>query len=290
MQLSERNSDHVAPHNNTTEHDKNRKRPKFALIGGIIGAIAITIYIVTAIYPSRLFSQVQDQDPVQQQPVLYNAHPTVAASLLKTTSMMLYHNSNVVWSRLFKQMGKPYAKPALQLFEDTVAAAGCGYALPVTGCFYCVKDKAIYLDLAFFAAAKKKSPISADLVEAYLVGRQAAHHVQDLLGITAKVQALRNKLAPADYEKLAEKMEYQADYYAGLWLKNTYKHRLDLSDMELAVSITTQTSADLAPLQDRMQPETFTFNAISKHSSWLYDGYSGGSFKKGDIFTEGELQ
>lgn len=290
MQLSGKNSDHVAPHNNTTEHDKNNKRPKFALIGGIIGIIAIAIYIITAVYPSRLFSQVQDQDPVQQQPVLYNAHPTIAASPLKTTSMVLYHSSDVVWSRLFKQMGKTYTKPALQLFEDTVAAEGCGYALPVTGCFYCVHDKAIYLDLSFFAAVKKKSPTSADLVQAYLVGRQAAHHVQDLLGITAKVQGLRNKLTPAEYEKLSEKMEYQADFYAGLWLKNVYKHRLDLSDMELAVSITTQTSADLLPLQDRMQPETFTFNAISKHASWLYNGYSSNSFKKGEIFANGELQ
>ena len=234
--------------------------------------------------------QVQDQDPVLQQPVLYNAHPTVAASPLKTTSMMLYHNSNVVWSRLFKQMGKPYTKPALQLFEDTVAAAGCGYALPVTGCFYCIQDKAIYLDLSFFAAAKKKSPTSADLVQAYLVGRQAGHHVQDLLGITAKVQEARNRLSPTDYEKLARKMEYQADFYAGLWLKNTYKHTLELSDMELAVSVTTQTSADLAPLRDRMQPETFSYSTISDHASWLYKGYSSGSFKPGNIFADGELQ
>lgn len=292
MQLSRKSdSDHVGPHNNTSEEHKTSSSPKLALIGGIIGAIAIGIYILTAVYPSSLFSQVQDQDQAMQQPVLFNAHPVVPASPLKTSSVRMFDKTNEVWTRVFRGMGKTYARPALQLFEDTVAAQGCGYALPVAGPFYCVQDKVIYLDLGFFEAVEKRNPSVADLTEAYLVGRQAGHHVQDLLGITAKVQEARNRLSPEDYQKLSEKMEYQADFYAGIWLRSAYKKHTELSDLELAVSIATQTSADLATKTDRILPETFTFTAISEHASWFYKGYtSDGDMKLGNIFKDGDLQ
>jgi predicted metalloprotease len=290
MQLSGKSGSDPMSNNSPNDENKKHTRTNVALIGGVIGTIAIVVYIFAAFFPSRLFSQVQDNTPVEQQPVLINAHPVVAASPLKTSSMALFAKTDEVWAKLFRQMGKKYTAAHLQLFEDTITAQACGYPLPVTGSFYCAEAKTIYLDLSFFTDIKKRVPEAAEFTRAYLIAHQAGHHIQDLLGITAKVEAQRSKLSEADYQKLVQKMEFQADFYAGVWAHYAYKKTFDNTDIDIAISSVTQTGTKLAQLSDRTQPEFYNYAVIGDRTSWFAKGYDSGDIKQGNVFAAGDLQ
>ncbi|HTE00466.1 MAG TPA: neutral zinc metallopeptidase [Mucilaginibacter sp.] len=278
-------SDKVSIH----EH-KPAKRTNFALIGGIIGVVAICIYIVTAVFPTKLLSQVQDDMPVEQLPAPVNYHPVVPASPLKKSSEKLFANTDEVFGRLFRQMGKKYTKPALQLFNDTITAGGCGYVRVATGPFYCQQDKAIYIDLAFFTDLQKRFASASDLSQAYIIAHQAGHHIQYLLGITAKLELAKGTLTPPAYQKLVDKQELQADYYAGVWAHYAFKNPIDHIDITIAVTAATQTSTDLEQKPDRIQPDPFNHSTISERTKWFSRGYDTGSLKQGDaVFEKGDL-
>jgi predicted metalloprotease len=276
---------------NTEEEQKPAKRTNFAFIGGIIGIIAICIYFVTAVFPTKLLSQAQNNTPVEQLPVPVNSHPVVPPGPFKKSSEKIFVNTNEVFGRLFRKIGKKYTKPALQLFHDTITAGGCGYVKVATGPFYCQQDKAIYIDLSFFADLQKRFSSAADLSQAYIIAHQAGHHIQNLLGITAKLELIKGKLTPQAYQKLLDKQELQADYYAGVWAHYAYTHPIDHIDITMAISVATQTSIDLEQKTDRVQPDSFDHSTINERTIWFNRGYDSGSLKQGgDIFEKGELE
>lgn len=283
-------SDSINPNIPTEEENKTDGRRKVALIGGVIVAVVVAIYIITTFYPSQLFSKAQDAGPVQQQTVALNAHPVFPASPLKTSSEALFASTDEVYAKLFSQIGKHYTKPALQLFEDTITAGGCGYVKPATGPFYCITDKEIYIDLAFFAEVKKQYSSAAELAQAYTIAHQAGHHIQDLLGITAKVQAAQGRLNNVEYLKLVDKQELQADFYAGVWAHYGYKGTIEQADVEIALSAATQVGNTMEQKNDRVMPDSYSHSNIAERTNWFMKGYTSGDLKRGNVFAAGDLQ
>ncbi len=273
------------------QKNKAETRRSFAVIGGILGVIILVVYLITAAYPSRLFSEVKDNDPADQQPVPAVVHPVLPASPLKSSSEALLTSTNEVWVKLFKKAGIKYAAPSLQFFEDTISAYECGVTLPATGSFYCPADKEIYLDLSFFNLIKKSFPGSADMVQAYIIAHQQGHHIESLLGITAKVEAARARLSDIEYQKLNNKEEMLADYYAGVWAHYYWKNGLDNSDATTAISAVTQVSALLAKNDENVVPDAYNYSNIGERANWFYKGYQSGDLKGGDsILSAKDLQ
>jgi uncharacterized protein len=70
---------------------------------------------------------------------------------------------------------------------------------------------------------------------AYVIAREVGRHVQTELGITDKVQAMKERSGDqARANALQVRMELQADCLAGVWasLNNKVKSRLEPGDIE----------------------------------------------------------
>lgn len=136
--------------------------------------------------------------------------PSAADNELADFVSVVLADTEDTWRNLFKQMGGTYEEPNLVLFTGMVESA-CGYAQCAIGPFYCSRDKKVYIDLSFCRDLKSKMNAPGDFAQAYVIAHEVGHHVQELLGISDKVHAMRSRLSQKEYNKLSVKMELQAD-------------------------------------------------------------------------------
>ena len=133
-----------------------------------------------------------------------------------------------VWDQIFKGAGRQYPKPKLVLFRGATPTA-CGTGQSAMGPFYCPADKRVYIDLAFYDDLKRRFRAPGDFAQAYVIAHEIGHHVQTLLGIADRVQALKqNARSEGQANLLQVRMELQADCFAGVWasLNHQMKNRL----------------------------------------------------------------
>ncbi len=72
---------------------------------------------------------------------------------------------------------------------------------------------------------------------AYVIAHEVAHHVQNQLGISGKVQQLQARGGESEGNKLSVRLELQADYLAGVWVHHAQvnKRILEKGDLEEAL-------------------------------------------------------
>jgi predicted metalloprotease len=272
------------------EENTHEKRRNFALVGGIVGVVALVVYLVVAAYPSKLFSEVRSQEPAAPQPAPTVVRPVLPNSPLKTSAENDFASANKVMARLFAQMGKKYTAPSLQLFEDTISAYDCGQVLPATGAFYCSGNQQVFIDLSFFRALKSYDSVGADRTQAYIIAHQVGHHIEDLLGITAKIEEKSASLSDADAKKLKLKAELLADYYAGVWAHYAFKTTMDNGDAEVAIGDATRISSMRAQNAETAVGDPYNYAHLGQRSGAFYYGYQTGTIKNDGIFEAGELK
>ncbi len=101
----------------------------------------------------------------------------------------ILRSTEVVWTDTFKQMGRTYENPKLLLFTDSYPTA-CGQGQAAAGPFYCPNDRIVYLDMGFFDLMTQQLNAPGQFAHAYVIGHEVGHHVQNLLGILGKVDAV----------------------------------------------------------------------------------------------------
>jgi len=112
-------------------------------------------------------------------------------------------------------MGRQYEEPKLVLFTDQIRS-GCGFASGASGPFYCPEDRRVYIDLGFYRLLQQRLGAGGDFAQAYVIAHEVGHHVQNLLGITDRVQAMRGRVSESEYNQLSVRLELQADFLAGV--------------------------------------------------------------------------
>jgi predicted metalloprotease len=192
-----------------------------------------------------------------------------------------------VWEEQFQKMGKTYRKPHLVLFTGQVESA-CGSADAAVGPFYCPGDQKVYLDLSFFDELKDRFHAPGEFAEAYVVAHEVGHHVQNLLGISDKVHAERERLSKKEYNRLSVRLELQADFLAGFWAYHAQrtKNILDPGDLEAALTAANAIGDDRLQKQARgyVVPDSFTHGTSAQRIRWFKRGFETGDFSKGDTF------
>ncbi len=193
------------------------------------------------------------------------------------------------WSRVLpEQTGVRYKPAELVLFSGQTRSA-CGGARAATGPFYCPIDKKVYLDLSFFAQMKQKLGGGGDFAYAYVISHEIGHHVQDLLGTLGKVQAAEQRSGTTQRNALSQRIELQADCFAGVWAANANRkdNFLQPGDVEKAVN-TAQAIGD-DTLQERSQgyavPDSFTHGSSAQRVRWLKTGLDSGKVSACDTFA-----
>jgi predicted metalloprotease len=191
------------------------------------------------------------------------------------------------WSRLFEQGGGAYEPPRLVLFTGAVQSA-CGQASAAVGPFYCPPDRRVYLDLQFFRELSERFGAPGDFARAYVVAHEIGHHVQNLLGVSERVQRQRARMDQAAANALSVRLELQADCYAGVWgFSAARRNILEPGDVEAALAAATAIGDDRLQKQARghVVPESFTHGSSAQRVRWFKTGLESGEVRRCDTFS-----
>lgn len=254
--------------------------------GGGIGVVIIVIIgLLTGKDMSGLLSVFQGNSTSIEQkgtgPLLQTNDPN--DSIAHMVSVVLASTEDV-WSDIFSKSGTNYTLPKLKLFTNSTASA-CGGASSAMGPFYCPMDQKVYIDLSFCQELRDRFQAPGNFAVAYVVAHEVGHHVQNLLGISEKVQRLRSRLSEADYNKLSVKLELQADFLAGVWgyYANHTQNMLDPEDLQAALAAANAIGDD--KLQQESQgyivPDAFTHGASQQRMYWFKKGFETGDLNQG---------
>ena len=252
-------------------------------IGGpvLVGGGLITLLLMVAMmflgFDPQMVAQLAPEiaGPQQQAP----AKP-INDEMTKMVKVVLADNEDV-WGRLFpKHFRARYAPPTLVLFSGRVQSA-CGMASAAAGPFYCPLDKKVYIDLAFYDELKRRFGAPGDFAQAYVIAHEIGHHVQNQLGISNKVQSMRQRLSDRDYNKLSVRMELQADFLAGVWAHHVARYAgiLDEEDIREAVNAAAAIGDDRIQKQSQgyVVPDAFTHGTSEQRVRWFLYGLKTGN-------------
>ncbi len=256
------------------------------LFGGGLGSLIIAaIVFFLGGDPSALLSSGGPQVQQTEQREL-----TAEELKIREFVEMLTYENEQTWDRVFADMGMQYEPAKVVLFEQ-VTQSGCGTAQAAMGPFYCPADQTVYMDMSFFQELQQR--FGARVTEfsvAYVMAHEMGHHVQTLLGTTQKVDQLRRsgRYSEAEMNRVSVATELQADFYAGVWAKQTdnREHILEPGDIDAALSAAEAVGDD--NIQRRAQgyvnQESFTHGSSAQRKEWFMKGYTTGDIRQGDTF------
>ncbi|MDM0120295.1 KPN_02809 family neutral zinc metallopeptidase [Variovorax arabinosiphilus] len=228
--------------------------------------------------------QVQQQQGPAHKPPPDDREAAFVSTVLK--------NTEVVWTQAFQQNGGTYQPPRLVLFRGATPTA-CGTGQSAMGPFYCPGDKKVYIDLGFFDTLKRDLGAPGEFAQAYVIAHEVGHHVQDELGITAKVDGMRGRLSPTQNNAVSVRVELQADCFAGVWAHHSQQSKqwLDPGDIEAAMNAAQKIGDDALQRSAgrAVVPDSFTHGTSAQRQRWFGNGYKTGSMQACDTFAAKQL-
>jgi hypothetical protein len=248
------------------------------IVGGGIGAVLLALLVaLLGGDPSAIFEQVQSPSNVQtDQP------RTPGQDQQADFVSVVLASTEDTWGALFQQAGERYVDPRLVIFDNVVDSA-CGTAESALGPFYCPRDQSVYIDLSFFNDMRTQLNAPGDFAQAYVIAHEVGHHVQNLLGISDEVQALRQRVGRTEGNQLMVRLELQADCFAGVWAHHADRNRIGIAlepgDVEEALNAASQIGDDR--LQERARgysvPDSFTHGTSAQRVRWFRQGFQTGN-------------
>jgi len=254
-------------------------------VGGTIGVIILVIKFFMDGDPTQLIQQIDQQNTQTTEVVNDSLDNTMA----KFVAVVLADNEDV-WNKIFTENGLQYEEPKLVLFRGATES-GCGNASSAIGPFYCPADKKVYIDLSFMDELKTRfGAQGGDFALAYVIGHEVGHHVQNLLGTSAKTEELQAQSNQTKANKLSVALELQADFYAGVWTYHNQqmKNILEQGDIEEALSAASAVGDDAIQqkTQGTIVPDAFTHGSSAERMYWFKRGYQTGDIRKGNTFAK----
>ncbi len=245
--------------------------------GGGLGTIVLMLIMMfLGANPQQLMEQVGQQQELNAARAKSMPENDVDAPLVEFVSVVMKDTEDV-WGKLFKeQLGARYQEPKLVIFRGEVRSA-CGQATAAVGPFYCPGDSNVYLDFDFFRELKNRFKAPGDFAMAYVIAHEIGHHVQNQLGLSAKIQGMQNRAGEVESNQLSVRLELQADYLAGVWAKHAQetKRILDTGDIKEAMNAANQIGDDKLT-QGRVRKEKFTHGTSQQRVKWYSAGMASG--------------
>lgn len=196
------------------------------------------------------------------------------------------------WADDLARRGQQYREATTVLFSGGVDTA-CGAGSSAMGPFYCPADQTVYLDLTFFEEFRTKFEYEGGpFAQAYVIAHEYGHHLQNLLGISQKVQQSGERQGA---ESAAVRLELQADCLAGVWANNATAGPdpliLELTDQDIRDGLEAARKVGDDYIQEnlgggRVNSETWTHGSSEQREKWFTTGYRSGEITDCDTFNQ----
>jgi uncharacterized protein len=261
---------------------------KVAVGGGLGTVLLLIIALIFGADPRQLLEQL----PAEPSSGVESSRPlNREEEQLKEFVSVVLAKSEDVWHKLFQQNGRQYREPTLVLFADSVDSA-CGRAGASVGPFYCPGDEKVYIDLSFYDELRRRFQAPGDFAQAYVIAHEVGHHVQHLLGISDRVDAMRGRVSQAEANQLSVRLELQADFFAGVFARYVKDQGvLEPGDIEEALTAASAIGDDKIQRQTTgyVVPDSFTHGSSEQRLRWFKRGYDSGDIRQGDTFNTRDL-
>lgn len=270
----------------TNVEDRRGMRARPAALGGGLGTIVL---ILLALYfgvdPSFLLQNapVSGSQDTAGPTLGADGAPDPAADFIS----VVLADTEDTWTAMFAAGGQQYRVPNLVLFSGEVQSA-CGFAQSAMGPFYCPADQKAYIDLSFYQDLRDRFQAPGDFAQAYVLAHEIGHHVQNLLGVSGKVQQARQQAGEAEGNALSVRLELQADCLAGIWAHHADRSRqiLEQGDIDEALTAASAIGDDRLQQQSRgyVTPDSFTHGSAEQRVRWFKRGFASGQLEACDTF------
>lgn len=257
-------------------------------IGTVVIALAASYFF--GIDPSVILNGARMLDNSAQtrtESAAINESPTEQAQ--KRFVAQVLRDTEVTWQKIFQAEGMTYSDPKLVLFRDATQTA-CGSGEAAMGPFYCPGDRKVYLDLSFFDEMERRFHAPGDAARAYVIAHEVGHHVQNLLGISEKVQQARQRASAKQGNALSVRLELQADCFAGVWVNKANQARkvLEAGDIESVLGAASAIGDDTLQKNARgyVTPDSFTHGSSAQRMRWFRTGFDGGDIRQCNTFDK----
>jgi hypothetical protein len=269
----------------------------FGLGGGSLGIGSIVIALVGSYFfgvsPMTILSMLNGGGGGQSAPTQQKAPGGPPANDRNTKFVrVVLADTEDVWSAAFKERGVTYQPPKLEIFSGRTQTQ-CGPGMSASGPFYCPADRKVYIDLSFFKLMQERFNVSGEFAQAYVIAHEVGHHVQNLMGISGKVENARRNASESQANAMSVRLELQADCFAGLWAKRANEARgiIESGDVEAAMAAATAIGDDALQRQSRGQvvPDSFTHGTSAQRTRWFKTGLDSGKVESCNTFAARQL-
>jgi predicted metalloprotease len=135
--------------------------------------------------------------------------------------------------------------------------------------------------------------VGGEFTQAYVIAHEVGHHVQNLLGISSKVESARQRVSETEANALSVRVELQADCFAGVWAYHTNeaKQIIEQGDVESALNAASAIGDDALQRQSRGEvvPDSFTHGTSAQRVRWFKKGLETGSVEQCNTFEARQL-
>jgi predicted metalloprotease len=259
----------------------------FGIGGGTVGIGTIAIALIGSwffgVSPGTILNLLSGGSPaqVQQAP----SHPPANDRETRFVTTVL-GMTETTWGKIFQANGAKYTPPVLVLYDGRTPTEGCGTGQAAVGPFYCPADRKVYLDTSFFQLMQQRFKVGGEFTQAYVIAHEVGHHVQNLLGISGKVDSMRQRLSETEANALSVRVELQADCFAGVWAYHTNEAK-QIIEQGAASAI----GDDALQRQSRGEvvPDSFTHGTSAQRQRWFTKGLQTGSVEQCNTFEARQL-